>query len=177
MLAQVAASGLNSYCRWPSWRKKRSGPQARVIKGYKGPQRKVLVVDDISSNRDILVDLLEPVGFKVVEAKNGQQAVQFAKEMCFDLILMDRWMPVMDGLEAVKQISRMAGRKSTTIIAVSASVSEEDQALSKEMGYDGFLPKPINWTKLAAMIEEYLRLEWIYEERPQMRSLKDKQNL
>jgi len=77
---------------------------------------------------------------------------------------MDRWMPVMDGLEAVKQINSLTERDPATVIAVSASVSEKDQALSKEMGYDGFLPKPINWPKLAAMIEEYLALEWIYED-------------
>lgn len=139
-------------------------PSGRVIKGYKGTRRKVLVVDDISSNRDVLVDLLEPVGFEIIEAANGQQAVQWVKETHFDLILMDRWMPVMDGHEAVKQIKSMTERKPVTVIAVSASVSEKDQALSKEMGYDGFLPKPINWHKLAAMIEEYLNLEWIYEE-------------
>ncbi len=139
-------------------------PPGRAIKGYKGARRKVLVVDDIPSNRDVLVDLLEPVGFEVIEATNGLQAVQLVKEARFDLILMDRWMPVMDGLEAVKQINRMTERKPVTVIAVSASVSEKDQALTKEMGYDGFLPKPVSWPKLAAIIEEYLKLEWIYEE-------------
>jgi PAS domain S-box-containing protein len=139
-------------------------PSARAVKAYKGPRRKVLVVDDIQSNRDVLVGLLKPVGFEVIEASNGQQAVQLVKETHFDLILMDRRMPVMDGLEAVKQINRLPDRKPLTVIAVSASVSVKDQALSKEMGYDGFLPKPINWPKLAALIEESLKLEWIYEE-------------
>lgn len=139
-------------------------PSGRAIKGYKGTRRKVLVVDDISSNRDVLVDLLKPVGFEVIEAANGQQAIQWVREKRFDLVLMDRWMPVMDGLEAVKQINSLTERDPATVIAVSASVSEKDQALSKEMGYDGFLPKPINWPKLAAMIEEYLALEWIYED-------------
>lgn len=137
-------------------------PSYRAVQGYKGHRRKVLVVDDISSNRDVLVDLLKPVGFDVVEASNGQEAVQLVKKTHFDLILMDRWMPVMDGLEAMKQINHITERKPVTVIAVSASVLEKDKALSKEMGYDGFLPKPITWSKLTAVIEEYLNLEWIY---------------
>lgn len=139
-------------------------PSGRTFKGYKGIRRKVLVVDDISSNRDVLVAMLKPMGFEVMEAANGEQAVELVKKTRFDLILMDRRMPVMDGLEAMKHINRMTKRKPVTVIAVSASVSERDQALSKEMGYDGFLPKPINWPKLAALMEEYLNLEWIYEE-------------
>ena len=139
-------------------------PSGGALKGYKGRRRKVLVVDDISSNRDVLVDMLQPLGFEVVEAANGQQAVDLTKKWCFDLILMDRWMPVMDGLEAMKHINQMTGHKPATVIAVSASVSEQDQVLSKEMGYNDFLPKPINWPKLAAIIEKYLKLEWIYEE-------------
>jgi len=139
-----------------------SGREA--AKGYKGPRRKVLVVDDISSNRDVLVDMLEPLGFEVIEAINGHQAVELAKKTRFDLILMDRWMPVMDGLEAMKHISQMTECKPVTVIAVSASVSEKDQVLSKEMGYDGFLPKPIKWPKLSALLEKHLNIEWIYEE-------------
>ncbi len=134
-----------------------------AVKGYKGHRRKVLVVDDISSNRDVLVDMLQPLGFEVIEAVNGQQAVELARKKHFDLILMDRWMPVMDGLEAMKHISRMTERKPVTVIAVSASVTEKDQVLSKEMGYDDFLPKPIKWPKLSALIENHLNLEWIYE--------------
>jgi CheY-like chemotaxis protein len=135
-----------------------------TVKGYKGCRRRILVVDDISSNREVLVDMLQPLGFEVIEAVDGQQAVDLVKKSHFDLILMDRWMPVMDGLEAMKQISQMTTHKPVTVIAVSASVTEKDQALSKEMGYDDFLPKPINWPKLAMIIEEYLKLEWVYEE-------------
>ena len=148
-------------------------PLDRAIKGYKGPQRCVLVVDDIASNRDILAGMLTPVGFEVAEAANGQQAVQLVKEKYFDLILMDRWMPVMDGIEAVKRINQMTECKSSTIIAVSASVSEQDQALSKKMGYNGFLSKPIVWDRLANMIEKHLKLDWIFIEPETIETLKE----
>lgn len=136
----------------------------RMIKGYWGSRRKALVVDDISSNRDVLVAMLKQTGFEVIEANNGQQAVDLVSKSHFDLIFMDRRMPIMDGIEAISHINRIKKNRRVTIIAVSASVTERDQALSKEMGYDGFLPKPVSWPKLSALMEEHLNIEWLYEE-------------
>jgi CheY-like chemotaxis protein len=140
-------------------------PSERFIIGYQGPRRKVLVVDDIPSNRAMMVDLLAPLKFDIVEAVNGQQAIHLAQEAQPDLILMDRRMPVMDGLEAVRQIRQMPELAEVPIITMSASVSEEDQVLSRGIGVDAFLPKPISWSNLAALLEEYLKLEWEYEEK------------
>jgi signal transduction histidine kinase/DNA-binding NarL/FixJ family response regulator len=139
-------------------------PPERVIAGYTGSRRRVLVVDDVLSNRAVLVDLLQPLGFDVVEAADGQQALHLARALRPDLILMDRRMPVLDGFEAARQLRRMPGLKDMVVIAVSASVSAEDQARSREAGIDAFLPKPVHWSKLAALLEEHLGLEWIYEE-------------
>ncbi|MGD8800673.1 MAG: ATP-binding protein [Desulfobacterales bacterium] len=136
----------------------------RTIIGYRGRRRKALVVDDICSNRDVLVAMLKHMGFEVFEAINGQQAVDLASKSHFDLIFMDRRMPIMDGIEAISHINRITKNKRVTIIAVSASVTERDQALSKEMGYDGFLPKPVSWPKLSALMEEHLNIEWLYDE-------------
>ena len=138
-------------------------PPARVITGYQGPRRRVLVVDDVPSNRAVVVDLLEPLGFEVIEAADGQQAIHLVQEIRPDLILMDRWMPVLDGFEAVRQMRQIPELKRVPTIAVSASVSAEDQAQSREVGIDAFLPKPVNWPALAALLEEHLELEWEYE--------------
>jgi CheY-like chemotaxis protein len=139
-------------------------PPERVITGYTGPRCTVLVVDDIASNRAVLVNLLEPLGFEVFEAADGQQAIHLAREIRPNLILMDRWMPVLDGLEATRQIRQNPELAEVPILAVSASVSKEDQARSQEVGYDDFLPKPIHWPNLAAMLAEHLDLEWSYSE-------------
>ncbi len=139
-------------------------PSERVITGYTGPRCTVLVVDDIASNRAVLVNLLEPLGFEVFEAADGEQAIHLAREIRPNLILMDRWMPVLDGLEAMRQIRQNPELAEVPIIAVSASVSKEDQARSQEVGYDDFLPKPIHWPDLAAMLAEHLDLEWSYSE-------------
>ncbi|MEW5956431.1 MAG: ATP-binding protein [Chloroflexota bacterium] len=141
-------------------------PQAkeRVITGYTGPRRKIMVADDIPSNRAMLVDLLEPLGFELVEAANGQEAIELAQVTRPDLILMDRRMPGLNGPAATQQLRRLPELQNTPIIAISASVSEADQALSREMGYNAFLPKPIPWPRLAALLEFYLNLEWLFAE-------------
>jgi CheY-like chemotaxis protein len=138
-------------------------PQVQRITGYTGAQRTVMVVDDVPSNRAVLVGFLQPLGFDVVEAVDGEQAIHMAQELNPDLILMDRWMPVMDGFEAAQQIRQRKELENIPIIAISASVSVEDQAQSREAGIDAFLPKPIKWSSLTAQLMEHLELEWEYE--------------
>jgi signal transduction histidine kinase/DNA-binding NarL/FixJ family response regulator len=139
----------------------------RLITGYRGPQRTLLVVDDIPSNRAVLAAMLQPLGFTVLQAEDGRQALDVAQQVRLDLILMDRHMPVLSGLEAVQQIRARPDVRQIPIIATSASVAEADQALSREAGYDAFLPKPIVWPQLVALLEQYLRLEWLYATEPQ----------
>jgi signal transduction histidine kinase/CheY-like chemotaxis protein len=134
----------------------------RAIIGYAGPRRTLLVVDDIPANRAVLTTMLEPLGFTVPVAENGQQAVELAQQLRPDLILMDRWMPVLSGLDAVRQIRQVPELRELPIIAISASVLEADQAMSRAAGYDAFLPKPIHLPQLVALLERYLRLEWVY---------------
>ena len=136
----------------------------RTITGYLGARRKILVVDDNASNREVLRVFLEQIGFEVMEAENGRQAVLMAQETRPDLILMDRWMPEMNGTDAVKWIRHVPELSGLPVIAVSASVSERDQEQTLSAGFDAFLPKPVKWTRLAALLEEHLGLEWEYVE-------------
>ncbi len=136
----------------------------RTITGYDGVRRVILVADDISLNRTMIVDLLQPLGFEIIEAENGQQAVALAQEKPPDLILMDRVMPVMDGFTAVQNMRQIPALQHIPIIAVSASVSEKHKAQSLAVGSSDFLSKPIRWPDLAALLEKHLHLEWIYEE-------------
>ena len=139
----------------------------QVITGYEGPRRKVLIVDDVESNRGVLVEMLRPLGFALLEAANGHEAVELAEREQPDLILLDHYMPVMNGFEAALRMRAMPALKNAAVIAISASVSEAEQANSKNMGFDDFLPKPVNWPKLAGMIARYMTLQWIYAE-PEM---------
>ncbi|MDD4736453.1 MAG: Cache 3/Cache 2 fusion domain-containing protein [Kiritimatiellae bacterium] len=136
----------------------------QVITGYEGPRRKVLVVDDVPSNREVLVGMLRPLGFEIVEAENGHAAVLQSERERPDLILLDHYMPVLNGFAAALRIREMPALKNAVVIAVSASVSEAEQANSKNVGFDDFLPKPVSWPKLAELIARHMKLHWIYSE-------------
>jgi len=134
------------------------------IIGYKGKRHKVLVVDDKLENRSVLRGLLEPLGFEIIEAENGKEEVEKAREIKPDLIMTDLVMPVMTGFEAVQKIRQIPELQDVFIIAVSASVFGEDKEKSIIAGCNIFLPKPIEADKLFVLLEKYLKLEWVYEE-------------
>ena len=132
----------------------------RYITGYQGAKRTILVVDDKKENRLVLSSMLSPLGFEIVEGKDGQQEVELARKIQPDLILTDLVMPVMSGFEAVKEIRQFAPH--LPIIAISASAFEMDQQKSRLAGCDAFLPKPVEEQALLALISQQLGLEWVY---------------
>ena len=138
--------------------------RSRQIKGYAGQRYKILVVDDKQENRSVLLNMLEPLGFEIVTAENGQQEVDLAQEISPDLILTDLVMPVKSGFEAVKEIRQIPTIQNIPIIAISASVFEMDKHKCQIAGCEAFLPKPINEKRLLDLLGEYLHLEWIYED-------------
>jgi signal transduction histidine kinase len=142
--------------------KEKSTRNEKII-GYKGSRRTVLVVDDKLSNRSLLLNLLEPLGFEIVLAENGQEEVTIAKEIQPDLILTDMIMPVMTGFEAVQEIRQISELNDVVIIAISASVFELEKDKTLISGCNDFLPKPVDIQKLFTLMEKYLKLEWVYE--------------
>ncbi|PLZ91510.1 hybrid sensor histidine kinase/response regulator [Fischerella muscicola CCMEE 5323] len=141
---------------------------SRVVKqgtiiGYQGQRRTILIVDDKWENRSVIVNLLEPVGFTVVEASNGNQGWEKAIFHKPDLIITDLIMPVMDGFELIKRLRQSSPYKEITVIASSASVFATDQYKSIEAGADAFLPKPVEADVLLELLRQYLQLKWIYD--------------
>ena len=134
------------------------------ICGYEGETKKILIADDIESNRGVLVELLKPLGFDVYEAANGLEAVNIAESIHPNLILMDSYMPEMDGFDALTEIRKNKALNDIIIIAVSASVTAEDEKKCKEYGFDDFFPKPVNWPLLSLLLEKRLVLKWKYKE-------------
>ena len=135
------------------------------IISFKGSKVKVLVVDDKWENRSVLVNLLEPLGFTVVEATNGLDGLSKAHEFEPDVIFMDLVMPVMDGFEATRRLRMSPDLAGVVIIAISASVFNFDRQTSHEAGCDGFLSKPIREEELLEKLRVCLGLEWVYEEK------------
>jgi signal transduction histidine kinase/CheY-like chemotaxis protein len=136
----------------------------RTMIGYDGPRRKVLIVDDVAENRALAVDLLGELGFETHEATNGRQALAEAPVLQPDLILMDNVMPEMGGLETTRLLRELPAMNEVAIIAISAGVSEGDQATSLSAGANAFIPKPVEIDSLLKQIGDLLRLRWIYEE-------------
>ncbi|MEG4211462.1 ATP-binding protein [Microcoleus sp. S13_B4] len=137
----------------------------RKLVGYQGRKRKILVVDDKWENISVIVNLLEPLGFEVTEAKNGQEGLDQVAQFQFDLIITDLVMPVLDGFEMMRRIRNLPHYKEVAIIASSASVFATDQHRSLEGGANDFLGKPVQIEELFDMLQKYLKLEWIYDER------------
>ncbi len=138
--------------------------KARTITGYKGRRQKALVVDDKGYNRSVLVNFLEPLGFDIVTAGDGREAIEQTQVERPDIIFMDMIMPVMMGFEAVQEIRQLPEIKSTIIIGASASVFEKDRQQVKLAGCDDFLSKPINFGTLLELLDTYMQLEWTYDD-------------
>ena len=115
----------------------------------------ILVVDDISFNREIIADYLHAFGFVLLEAENGRLAVEMARQHYPQLILMDMKMPVMNGYEATSIIKAEEKLKDIPIIAVTASAMKEDEEILETL-CDGYLKKPINKNILVSKIMEFL---------------------
>lgn len=131
--------------------------------GFAEAACKVLVVDDKQENRAVVRHLLEPLGFEVLEAEDGQQGLEQACEHLPELILMDLIMPVMNGFECTRQIRQHSKLSDTVIIAASASVFEEDQQKSLAAGCNDFTAKPIQAALLLPQLQKHLNLTWLYE--------------
>ena len=137
---------------------------ARIVTGYAGPRKKVLVVDDVAENRAVVIDLLTPLGFEVVAAANGREGLEMAQRLRPHLILMDIVMPEMDGLEATRRLRELPAFKDVPVIALSASVSVADSDKCLAAGMNAFLPKPINVDRLLSQIGTVLHLDWLYDQ-------------
>jgi signal transduction histidine kinase/DNA-binding NarL/FixJ family response regulator len=132
------------------------------VTGYQGEQKTILITDDNLANRSVIINLLEPIGFKVIEANNGQEGLQQAIAILPDLIITDLVMPVMDGFKFINLLRQSPKLKDIMVIASSASVFDSDQHRSLNAGADGFLPKPISADLLLDLLQVHLKLEWIY---------------
>jgi PAS domain S-box-containing protein len=123
----------------------------------------LLIVDDKWQNRAFLVNLLTDLGFLLLEANNGKEALDLAIEHFPDIIITDLVMPVMDGFELARKIRQDAILKDIVIFADSANVFEQHQRMSLEAGCNEFIGKPIRTEILLDLLQKHLPLEWVYD--------------
>ncbi|AFY77033.1 signal transduction histidine kinase [Pleurocapsa sp. PCC 7327] len=140
-------------------------PTQRVI-GLEPNQQeyRILVVDDRWENRQLLLKLLQPTGFQVKEASNGQEAIEIWQSWQPHLIWMDMRMPVMNGYEATQQIKSHIQGQATVIVALTASTLEEEKAVILSAGCDDFVRKPFREEVIFEKMAQYLGVNYIYEE-------------
>ncbi len=116
----------------------------------------VLVVEDNSLSRDLLVEMISDLGCRVDPAADGVEAVEKARENVYDLILMDVQMPRLDGLGATREIRALPEHRHTPIVAITASAFVEDRKRCLEAGMNGYLRKPVTRAALAAELGNWL---------------------
>ncbi|MBD3616084.1 MAG: response regulator [Gracilimonas sp.] len=120
---------------------------------------KILMVEDNSSNKTLTRKMLEKSGMKVTSVENGLKAIDAIKNDSFDLVLMDIYMPEMDGIEATKTIRELdeGTGKHTPIIALSASVMPEDKEIIFKAGVDDFIGKPVKAKHLVGKVVKWAK--------------------
>lgn len=136
--------------------------QGNIVGIKSGIENKILIVDDNDINIKVANQLLSNVGFHLATAENGEEAITQYKQFKPNLILMDIRMPKMDGEEATKKIRRLKGGKKVKIIALTASLLEENREYFTQRGFDDFLGKPYNTEELLGLIQQYTDLEYDY---------------
>lgn len=155
----------------------RTAPAAEVQDQLCAPRRvarrgrRILLVDDHPLNRRVARLFLEPEGYVVTEAEDGQQALERLREQQFDLVLLDAHMPVLDGIETLKRI-RASGEpwKDMPVVALTADAMSGDRERYLSVGMDGYLAKPIEQhallTEVARLLEPKLPTPGNHQARP-----------
>jgi CheY-like chemotaxis protein len=137
-------------------------PPSRAVIGYIGGIRSILVADDKAENRSVLARLLEPLGFIVYLAADGNEALAVARQHRPNLVLMDLVMPNLDGFEAIRRLRLDPELAHVRTIAVSASAFDDTRRESLQQGAVDFIAKPVRMTELLERLRHHLDIEWVY---------------
>lgn len=124
----------------------------------------ILVVDDDTNSNKLLVAHLEPCGYKVISAFNGEEALKIISNSEVDLVLLDIMMPGIDGLEVCRVIKNNEKTKFLPVVMVTSLQEREEKILSVESGADDFLTKPVNKAELMARVKSLLRIKLLHDE-------------
>jgi len=117
---------------------------------------KILAVDDSASMRQMVSFTLKAAGHTVMDAEDGQQALNIAKTQSFDLVLTDVNMPIMDGLTLTKELRAIPDYRFTPILILTTEAGKEKKQEGRAAGATGWLVKPFNPDQLLATIKKVL---------------------
>ena len=142
-----------------------SSKDALTVIGYTGTLRRILIVDNKWENRTMLVNMLQPLGFEVCEAENGEQGLAKAQTWQPDVILTELVMPKLDGFAMVRQLRQQSSLQKSCIIGMSAGVVANEYELNyyNDSGFNDLIRNPIQFDHLLAKLAEQLNLHWVYQ--------------
>ena len=123
----------------------------------KGSLPNILVVEDNQDNREMVVKVLKFNGYQVVEAVDGEEAIEKARAEDPDLILLDIFLPKMDGYEVTRRLKGDTRLKNIPIIALTAHAMKGSMEEALAAGCDGYIPKPIDVRELPKQIQHFLK--------------------
>jgi two-component system cell cycle response regulator DivK len=118
----------------------------------------ILVVEDDEKSRRLLVDVLAHYGFDVEGVETGEQGVQRSRDRRPDAVLLDIQLPGINGFEVLWKIRQMAAGKPLPILAVTASVMDQDRRKIMDAGFDAYVPKPVNIRELLQTLRALLEI-------------------
>lgn len=142
--------------------RKQSDTDTVIDKVYHEPIAKILVAEDQKVNQRIVSEMLSILNCDVDIAENGAVALNLFRNRIYDLVFMDCQMPILDGLEATREIRQYENdncRLNTPIVALTAGISSDDQFRCKEVGMNGYLTKPFTVLDLQSALSKYLNID------------------
>lgn len=121
------------------------------------PSKKILIVEDNQDNRELLIKILKVKGFRIIEAVDGEDALQKVSIERPDLILMDISIPKIDGYEVTRRLKNQPDFQDIPIIALTAHAMKGDREKALKAGCDGYITKPINIRELPNQVIDFLK--------------------
>jgi signal transduction histidine kinase/DNA-binding NarL/FixJ family response regulator/purine-cytosine permease-like protein len=143
-------------------RSRDDAPMEDRVRGYAGPRQTIMITDDDPVHRDLVCELLEPLGFEVITAPEGAACLALADEHRPKLVLLDVLMPRMNGWDVARRLRQMP-RERPAIIMLSALAMDHERPPDCDHLHDAYLTKPINLRQLLDKIHTLLGLEWIVD--------------
>jgi two-component system cell cycle response regulator DivK len=126
----------------------------------KRPPKKVLIVEDNQDSRELVVKILKNKGYQLIEAVDGEEAIEKASSEKPHLILMDISIPKLNGFEVTKRLKEQEDFKNIPIVALTAHAMKGDREKFISIGFEGYIAKPINIHELPEQIRSYLKGKW-----------------
>ena len=117
---------------------------------------RILVIEDNAKNLKLVRDVLQYVGYEVIEARTGEEGLEAAERCQPELVLMDLQLPGIDGTETLRRL-RGLGQRVVPVVAVTAFAMREDRERALDAGFDGYLEKPISVRAFPGQVEAFLQ--------------------